>query len=185
MQAILFSGFSALFFFFAVIFLLVMWISGREMKSAERAAKATKSALEAAEAEAEKLAQTTKASLKQAEPQAQENEAPSAKEESSPTASAASVSPEEMESPRPKDDLTKIEGIGPKFQDLLNAAGVMTYAQLAALDEAKIVAIIQEQGGRKSASMASWAEQAQLATKGDWEALAALQAKLSGGRKSN
>ena len=39
------------------------------------------------------------------------------------------------EPPR-KDDLKKVEGIGPKIEGLLNAAGIYTWAQLAAADPA-------------------------------------------------
>lgn len=81
------------------------------------------------------------------------------------------------------DDLSRIEGIGPKYQELLLEAGIDTYAKLAQLDEERIATLIREMGGRKSASMATWAEQAKLAAAGDWDGLAALQDELSGGRR--
>lgn len=83
----------------------------------------------------------------------------------------------------PEDDLTRIEGIGPYYNDLLRAAGIDTYAQLAALDEETIAKQVQEQGGRRSASMTTWAEQAQLAAAGDWDGLATLQDELKSGRR--
>ena len=41
---------------------------------------------------------------------------------------AAAAAPEAVATP---DDLTKVEGIGPKIQELLNAAGIMSFAELA------------------------------------------------------
>jgi large subunit ribosomal protein L21 len=81
------------------------------------------------------------------------------------------------------DDLTRIEGIGPKFAEILLAAGVDSYAKLAAMSEEAITETIRQGGGRKSASISTWAEQAQLAAAGDWDGLAALQERLSGGRR--
>ena len=52
---------------------------------------------------------------------------------------AASVQP---------DDLTKIEGIGPKVAQVLNASGILTFAQLAQTDVNRLRAILQEAGPR-------------------------------------
>lgn len=82
------------------------------------------------------------------------------------------------------DDLTRIEGIGPKFAEILVAAGVDSYDKLAEMSVEQIEVAIKAGGGRKSASMATWAEQAALAAKGDWTALEQLQAKLNGGKKA-
>ena len=76
------------------------------------------------------------------------------------------------------DDLTRIEGIGPKMADILIAAGIDSYAKLAALSEDAIAEIVKAGGGRKSASMGTWAAQAKLAAKGDWNGLAKYQTKL-------
>lgn len=83
------------------------------------------------------------------------------------------------------DDLTRIEGIGPKYRDILVTAGIKTFAQIAALNEERLVEIIKQGGGRKSGSMGTWPQQAALAAKGDWEALDKLQSALSGGRKES
>lgn len=93
--------------------------------------------------------------------------------------------PETMPASTPEtgDDLQRIEGIGPKYAEILLAAGITSYAQIARMSEDQILDVIRAGGGRKSASMATWAEQAQLAAQGDWEALAALQKSLSGGRR--
>lgn len=81
------------------------------------------------------------------------------------------------------DDLTRIEGIGPKYAEILVAAGIDSFAKLAQMSEDAIATTIQDGGGRKSASIATWAEQARLAAAGDWDGLDKLQASLRGGRK--
>jgi predicted flap endonuclease-1-like 5' DNA nuclease len=81
------------------------------------------------------------------------------------------------------DDLTRLEGIGPYYRDVLANAGVTTFAGLAKLSQAEIDTLIKDAGARRSMTTATWAAQADLAAKGDWDALAALQATLTGGRK--
>jgi len=83
------------------------------------------------------------------------------------------------------EDLKRIEGIGPYYERLLNEAGVTTFAQLAALSYNDVVRlVVDEQGGRKSASMGTWPEQAALAAAGKWDELAQLQDDLTAGRRS-
>lgn len=94
--------------------------------------------------------------------------------------------PEPAPAPEPAgepDDLTRVEGIGPKYRDALVDAGIDTFAKLAELNEERIVEIAKEAGMRRSASMETWVEQAKLAAAGDWDSLAALQERLSGGRR--
>ena len=74
-------------------------------------------------------------------------------------------------------------GIGPKYAEILMGAGVTTFAQIAAMSDDEIVTLVKDNGGRKSASMGTWAEQAKLAAAGDWDGLAKLQDELSGGRR--
>jgi predicted flap endonuclease-1-like 5' DNA nuclease len=82
------------------------------------------------------------------------------------------------------DDLTRVEGIGPKYRDALVAAGISTFAVLAEKSQADLEGIVKTAGMRKPASIVSWAEQAKLAAKGDWAALEKLQGELTGGRKA-
>ena len=79
------------------------------------------------------------------------------------------------------DDLTKIEGIGPKVSKLLNEAGISTFD---ALSQAKVEDLrnILNNSGLKMMDPATWPEQAKLAADGDWDTLKTLQDKLSGGR---
>jgi large subunit ribosomal protein L21 len=80
------------------------------------------------------------------------------------------------------DDLTKIEGIGPKIADLLHAAGINTFAALAASKTETLSDILHKAGARfASHNPVTWAEQAQLAADGKWDELKALQAALDGG----
>ncbi|HDR51526.1 MAG TPA: 50S ribosomal protein L27 [Mariniphaga anaerophila] len=59
------------------------------------------------------------------------------------------------------DDLKKIEGVGPKLAEVLNAAGINTYAELAASSVEKINEILAEAGSRyASKDPAPWIEQA-------------------------
>jgi predicted flap endonuclease-1-like 5' DNA nuclease len=80
------------------------------------------------------------------------------------------------------DDLTKIEGIGPKMSEALISQGVATYAKLATLSLDEIRETIAAGGARFAPSAESWAEQAGYAAKGDWDGLQALQDKLVSGR---
>jgi large subunit ribosomal protein L27 len=59
------------------------------------------------------------------------------------------------------DDLKKIEGVGPKLAEVLNAAGINTYAELAASSVEKMNEILAEAGSRyASKDPAPWIEQA-------------------------
>jgi predicted flap endonuclease-1-like 5' DNA nuclease len=81
------------------------------------------------------------------------------------------------------DDLTKIEGIGPKVAQVLNENGIFTFAQLAQTDATRLRAILQAAGPRfKMIVPESWPEQAGLAAKGDWDVLQKLQDELDGGK---
>lgn len=82
------------------------------------------------------------------------------------------------------DDLKRIEGIGPKIESVLNAAGILTFAQLAATDVEELERVVKE-GGVRLAFPESWSEQAALAAAGEWEELEALQEDLTAGRKAS
>jgi len=81
------------------------------------------------------------------------------------------------------DDLTRIEGIGPKISSLLQAAGITTFAQLAATDVSRLKKILAEARLTALADPTTWPEQASLAAAGKWEALKRLQSELKGGRR--
>ena len=75
------------------------------------------------------------------------------------------------------DDFTTLEGIGPVYEAKLKHAGIATFAQLAATDEASLKEIIQAPAWRR-VNYGEWIEQAKLAAAGDDEGLKALQAEL-------
>ena len=81
------------------------------------------------------------------------------------------------------DDLTKVEGIGPKFSQTLFDAGIDTYDKLAAATEEELRGVLQNAGLRLAPSLPSWSKQAKLAADGDWDGLEDLQDKLKAGRE--
>ena len=80
------------------------------------------------------------------------------------------------------DNLTKIEGIGPKIASLLNKANIVTYADLGATKVGVLRNILAEAGNQfKMHNPSTWAKQAKLAAKGNWDKLKKLQDELNGG----
>lgn len=80
-----------------------------------------------------------------------------------------------------RDDLTQIEGIGPKTQQVLYAAGITTFQQLADSTPDALRKILDDAGLRLGVP-ASWPEQAALIVKDDLTGLQELQSRLKGGR---
>lgn len=95
-----------------------------------------------------------------------------------------SAAPEAVAPAVTGDDFSKIEGIGGMIGQHLNAAGIMTYAQLAATDPSQIRAILDAVGGYGAHDPSTWPDQAQLAAAGEWERLQEWQNQLTGGRPS-
>ena len=82
------------------------------------------------------------------------------------------------------DDLTIVEGIGPKIAELLNNAGITTFAQLAEADDATVQQVLTDAGSRFNVHDATtWNEQAALARDGKMDELKALQDKLNAGKE--
>ncbi len=81
------------------------------------------------------------------------------------------------------DDLTRIEGIGPKINAVLQGAGITTYQLLADLDPEKIKEIITNAGIRL-VDTTTWPRQARLAAEGKLNELKKLQDILKGGREA-
>jgi large subunit ribosomal protein L17 len=110
-------------------------------------------------------------------------------EVNAPVAAAESVEPvaaaESVESePNAGDDLTIIEGVGPKIAELLVAAGITTFAQLADADDATVQQVLTEAGPQFNVHDATtWNEQAALARDGKMDELKALQDRLKGGKE--
>ena len=84
--------------------------------------------------------------------------------------------------PATPDDLKKIEGVGPKISELLQKAGLTTFAKVAASTPEEIKAILEAAGPRYQVhNPKTWPTQAELAAKGDWDGLQKLQDELNGG----
>ena len=82
------------------------------------------------------------------------------------------------------DDLKRIEGIGPKIASLCQAAGIATFAELAATDVDRLRAILAEARLTHLADPTTGPEQAELAAAARWDDLVALQSMLKRGRRA-
>ena len=69
------------------------------------------------------------------------------------------------------DDLTQLAGVGPKSAEALNAAGITTYAGLAASSEPAVREALYAGHILPRSNVSTWAMQASYATKGDWQGL--------------
>jgi predicted flap endonuclease-1-like 5' DNA nuclease len=67
------------------------------------------------------------------------------------------------------DDLTRIDGIGPKSAAALRAAGIDSFQKLANTSEARLIEILRAGNVRLVGSTSTWAQQAAYAARGDWE----------------
>lgn len=80
------------------------------------------------------------------------------------------------------DNLTKIEGIGPKAAEALTKAGIDSYAKLAKAKADKIKEILTEASSRMAhLDPGSWPKQAKMAADGSWDELKDWQEKAKGG----
>ncbi len=81
-----------------------------------------------------------------------------------------------------KDDLTIVEGIGPKIGELLVAGGIDTFEKLAQASIESIQAILDAAGpAYRIAKPGTWPAQSALCASGSWEELRAMQDRLSAG----
>jgi ribosomal protein L30 len=88
------------------------------------------------------------------------------------------------ETPAQADDLELIEGIGPKIAAVLHAAGIVTFADLAAADTSRLAEILQQESNLRLADPGTWPEQAALAAAGKWDEFKVLTEQLKGGRRA-
>jgi predicted flap endonuclease-1-like 5' DNA nuclease len=134
---------------------------------------------------AKKASPAPKAKAAKSEP-AKASPAPKAK--SAPVKVAAVEKPKtsaQKTAPVAKDDLTKIEGIGPKIALLFSQAGIATFEALAKAKKAELKKILDAAGTRfQIHDPSTWPQQAKLAANGDWEKLAKVQEELKGGKKA-
>lgn len=83
-----------------------------------------------------------------------------------------------------QDDLTMIEGIGPKIAEIFINADIDTWAKLSETDAEQLKAILAEAGDRyKMHDPSTWSRQAEMAASGQWSELAEWQEQLDGGKE--
>ncbi len=111
----------------------------------------------------------------------EDDEKPSKK--SKPVAKEVKPAQKEVKAEKAKtDDLTKVEGIGPKAAEALVEAGVSTFAKLSETSADDIKEILTD----ASSTMAhldptSWPKQAKMAAEGKWDELKEWQDSVKGG----
>jgi predicted flap endonuclease-1-like 5' DNA nuclease len=76
------------------------------------------------------------------------------------------------------DDLTKIEGIGTKIQEVFYTAGIKTYTDLSASKIGDLRTILAD-NKLSQHEPKTWKKQATLAKNGKWDALKELQDELN------
>ena len=99
-------------------------------------------------------------------------------------AAPESEAPKEASKADKGDDLKKIEGIGPKIEQILHEGGITTFAQLAESDADAVKELLTAAGPRYAIhNPATWAKQAAMAANGQWDELKELQDQLDGGKE--
>jgi len=80
------------------------------------------------------------------------------------------------------EELTKIEGIGPKAEEALVGKGIATYAELSKTTPEKIKEILTEASSTLAhLDPTSWPKQAKMAANGKWDELKEWQDNVKGG----
>jgi predicted flap endonuclease-1-like 5' DNA nuclease len=81
------------------------------------------------------------------------------------------------------DDLTVIEGIGPKIQELCHGIGIRTWHDLSTTEVSLLRTMLADAGARfRTHDPATWPQQAALLAAGKWAEFKALTDGLDGGR---
>jgi len=99
---------------------------------------------------------------------------------------AAAKVEEKKEAPKKEaataDDLTKIEGVGPKAAEALVNAGISTFTKVADANADKMKEILTEASSRMAhLDPTSWPKQAKMAADGKWDELKEWQDNVKGG----
>ncbi len=93
------------------------------------------------------------------------------------------AAPKAAKATKKGDDLAIIEGIGPKAAEAIVAAGIDTFAQLAATSAEAIKEILNASTSKvQHLDPTTWPQQAQLAAEGKMDELKKLQDELNGGK---
>lgn len=103
--------------------------------------------------------------------------------EAAPDSKAPESKPVKAAGKSGKDDLKKIEGIGPKIAEILHENGITSFAQLAEANPDHIRELLEAAGPRyKIHDPSTWPAQAKFAAAGNWDELKDYQDMLIGGR---
>lgn len=106
------------------------------------------------------------------------------KKSSSKKSDPAADEPAVVAAPADHDDLSVIEGIGPKIQLLLNQYGIYSYRQLAETEVERLKEILATAGPQLAMhDPGTWPSQANLAANDQWDTLKSVQGFLKGGKK--
>ena len=124
-------------------------------------------------------AEEAKAAPKKAK--AKKAEKPAEKKEAAPKAEKAKKKTAAKEKDAGSDDLSKIEGIGPKAAAALVEGGLTSFTDLAKASVDDIKKVLSEAEGRFAAKPDTWPKQAALAADGKWDELKVLQDNIDGG----
>ena len=82
-----------------------------------------------------------------------------------------------------QDDLKAVEGIGPKIEELMHAAGIKTWRALSETSVSRIQEILTAAGPRFAlADPGTWPEQSGMAADGKWDELQKYQDFLNAGK---
>jgi len=145
-------------------------INGKGAVAKKKAAPAKK----AKTADSDTDAKTAK---KAAAPKKTAEKKPAAKK-----AAPKKAAPAKKSAKKSADDLTKIEGIGPKASEALVAAGLATFADLSKAKVPAIQKILDESDGKFGMMKpATWPKQAKMAADGKWDELKKWQDEMDGG----
>lgn len=130
-----------------------------------------------------------KATAKAEKPVAKKAEKAATKEEVPAVAETKAVEKKEKAAPKKAkakaDDLTLIEGVGPKIAEVLTAAGLADFASVAAKSAEELKATLVEAGDQFNTAVTdTWPEQAKLAADGKFEELKKWQDELDGGKEA-
>jgi predicted flap endonuclease-1-like 5' DNA nuclease len=174
--------FVLLLFFIAAALWVSVQVEDGKLSTTDKAKSAVETAKEAVTAAKDKET-VKKEVVKPPAPEPVKQETPKEKE---PKTKTEPKPVKKVPEPAKEDatvDLTRIEGVGPKYRDALIAAGITTFAKLAESKLEDIQAAAKAFGMNRSKSMATWAEQAGYAAREDWDGLDKLQKQLDGGKK--
>ncbi|MFS4466888.1 30S ribosomal protein S2 [Maribacter sp. 2210JD10-5] len=152
---------------------------GLAERKAEKGEKEAKPKTEAKTEEAPKTEKKAAAPKETVKEEVKKEEAPIVEEKKEEKAAPKKAAKAKAEK---GDDLTKIEGVGPKAAEALTNAGMATFADLSKGDAEKIKEILTEASSRMAhLDPTSWPKQAKMAADGKWDELKEWQDNAKGG----